>query len=702
MISPQRNSDCITKSFQISSEEEGWFLEFLLRMDGRMEWTDLLMRMEYPGSTVSDEQKIRNRLQQRAARMRESFVMVSWRDTAGDKNAVRDRVLSKLTPAQLAARGGLGTTRGITPGSVDGQGRIIPVPGRRGLGTGNAWTTITQGQYAQAQTAYADPLSAVSQQDYQAAFAGSSQQQQPSSYHVGVKTKLQHSRPSVVYPGFVSTQQLPSTPVYAGPSEFSQDLGWYASEEYGEEEYNYGVDEGNVSDEVEGSDEDQRSGESDESDQSDIYDEDEEYDSRTPLAGPNTGMDKLSARYCCGLQGSFSEDHIQTQLLREREISQARLGSGLQKDEAKLEQGLKKSREEISDNDEIEGIQSQRAKRMRTEEGSSGSSGHLFQAVRTGISKPQPSPWGEYNHYGGLAYTSRRSAARAAGSAVQRLHNDRRRRPAPKATRGEASVLSYHHQSDLATDDEDCIVYNVQTDSQQPPKLSEQGDGSGNGSFRANIDQTLSLHRSQQENTLASGNAYADARWRQTQSPSQPHQQLDTERHASSTQGQPLPSPSEATFSPNTVSLPRSGGWHIPPCRAYQQAIADTTPDDPFFSDELFNSMLNGQPDNNHVGSMYTYSQQEEIDEYHRRQLMPRPGPGKCSDDSVESEVSLSCFDVLDGSTRQVGGEELVVGDMAGWNAEWEAFVHGHDAEPLLRAHCRDEYLPEEDNVLEH
>ena len=98
------------------------------------------MRMEYPGTSPTDESKFRNRLQQRMARAREKFSMVAWRDTSGDNNAIRDRVLNKLTPAQHAARGGLGTTRGSTPGSSDSQGRVIPLPGRRPRGTANAAT----------------------------------------------------------------------------------------------------------------------------------------------------------------------------------------------------------------------------------------------------------------------------------------------------------------------------------------------------------------------------------------------------------------------------------------------------------------------------------------------------------------------------------------------------------------------------------
>lgn len=52
------------------------------------------------------------------------------------------------------------------------------------------------------------------------------------------------------------------------------------------------------------------------------------------------------------------------------------------------------------------------------------------------------------------------------------------------------------------------------------------------------------------------------------------------------------------------------------PRRHYQHPAVNAVRDDPFFSDELFNGMLNGQPDTNHVGSMYTQSHQRDIDEY--------------------------------------------------------------------------------------
>ena len=179
---------------QISSEEEPWFLELLVRMDGRIEWTDLLMRMEYPGTTELDEQKFRNRLQQRMARSREKFSMVSWRDTAGENNSVRDRVLSTLSPAQLAARGGLGSTRGSTPGSTDRHGMVIPVPGRRPRGARNTINVATQQQ----------------QQSRPVTSAGSS----------GANSRQQQDQPAeqVGFFGIDPYQTQPSASSYAGPS----------------------------------------------------------------------------------------------------------------------------------------------------------------------------------------------------------------------------------------------------------------------------------------------------------------------------------------------------------------------------------------------------------------------------------------------------------------------------------------------------
>ena len=85
------------------------------------------MRMEYRGSraTISTEQKFHNALNQRCIRARREFRMIAWRDVARQSkgNKTRDEVLARLSPAQKAAN----TTAGTTPGSMDGNGAIIPV-----------------------------------------------------------------------------------------------------------------------------------------------------------------------------------------------------------------------------------------------------------------------------------------------------------------------------------------------------------------------------------------------------------------------------------------------------------------------------------------------------------------------------------------------------------------------------------------------
>ena len=553
--------------------------------------------------------------------------------------------------------------------------------------------------------------SITSHHDYQAASVGSSQQQQSSDFYIGANTRVQYSQPPVVCPSFGPTRQLKDTPILAGPSELLQGLDWCASEEYNEDNENsYGDDEDNVSDASGDSEKKQESGESDKSDQSGT--ENEEYDSQIPLLGANIRMDTPTAEKYCALQRHPDEDRVPTHLCPERDISTDELASAMQETKAELKQGLKRTRGEISDDDGIEENQNRRAKRTRR--GSLGSSGLLFsgfhglqnvegdQAAHMVSGKAPSSPWGECECHGGSAYSSRRSTGHAAGSAVQRLHHDRLRRPAPKETQDEAHVFSYCPKSDLTIGDQDYVVYNLRTGSQQPPYAPEQGYALNNRNSHANISQPqsgLGIYRSQQEYDRASNSAYADAGAPQIRPLSRHQQQPGSEQDISSTQGQTPRGPSQIRVSSSAVTQARTRGVHTVPHRAYQQAIASAARDDPFFSDELFNGMLNGQPDNNHVGSMYTCSQQQETDEYHRRQMMPRPRPGTVSNALADSGPSPLSFSVLDGAVRQADRPDLIVGDMAGWNVEWEGFINGHDAEPLLRALCQDEHSTEEDEV---
>lgn len=193
-----------------------------MRIDGRIEWTDLLMRMEYVGTAQRDEQKFRNRLQQRMARLREKFSMVSWKDTAGENNAIRDRVLNSLSPTQLTARGGLGTTRGFTPGSMDCQNQVIPIPGRRAHRSANTYTqqasvssdpsnsyaTHSAQQRRPAATQYVESSCAATPPIY------SSQRVSNAAGRI-----TQHSRPAAVYTEDQYIQQAQYISPYAAPSD---------------------------------------------------------------------------------------------------------------------------------------------------------------------------------------------------------------------------------------------------------------------------------------------------------------------------------------------------------------------------------------------------------------------------------------------------------------------------------------------------
>ena len=148
----------------------------------------------------------------------------------------------------------------------------------------------------------------------------------------------------------------------------------------------------------------------------------------------------------------------------------------------------------------------------------------------------------------------------------------------------------------------------------------------------------------------------------------------------------------EAKRSSNTVQPARNENGDIAPRRAYQHYTGRTGRDDPFFSDELYEGMLNGRPNNNHVGSIYTVSQQQEIDAYYRRLMAPRPT--KQYQASVPQtpppRLRMEVANPANGSDLAVGD----IGDIAYWNPEWSLFVNDDDAEPLLQTQHPDEFSP--------
>lgn len=780
-----------------------------MRMDGRLDWKDILMRIKYPGGRREDEKIFRNTLQQRMGRARERFSMVSWRDTAGISNAVRDRVLSGLTPAQLAARGGLGTTRGITPGSRDSQGRVIPVPGRRARGTANAGTTASQIQQPQVQTAHAGPLNAPLRQNYPNTDAGSATvilaQNQPSRSQDGSRSdqpnvqsnSATHPSASSVFfpnrrrsadtkPTMVDPQEYHSSTSYAahtspqpyssrasnaGPSykatlpimggRKASNAAEGVTQSTGQQNirlvpYSSSSEGSDGVDEKDGRYEDYDSNHSDDRDEDEEDKEndegygDAEDDVEMPLAEEDPRMKKLTANERRELERYLEQDRIRTQMCLDGRMSLIELMSVMQSNEAELKSGLKRARGDISDDDEVEEMHNRRAK--RTKRGVAAVSGNqplseTHRPTYSGFDEPQPGPSGEYHRQGALANTYRRPTTRPIGSAVQRLHNDRLRRPAPKATH--KKTTPYYPQPDMVTGDEEYNIYNFQIDSQQPQQPSQQRNGLGDGIFHSDVEQPrpgLQPYQSQQEIDMGNANTYTNTGELQPRPSSRRQRQAGSERFSSvlnSTVEEisgdaPAHVPDNALEGYNShdcgdqsnpVESARIDAYTAPR-RAYQQPTASTVRDDPFFSDELFNGMLDGRPDANHVGSMYTRAQQREIDNYYQRLMAPRAGvenesgtpedvmppPPRFREEELQT---VFVADLLDPHSRPQaaqahipynvpvdpvqGGnappvaqtppdDSLVVGNITSWDPAWSAFGNDHDAGPLLRGHYPDEY----------
>ena len=748
------------------------------------------MRMEYPGTTDQDEQKIRNRLQQRMARFREKFSMVSWRDTAGENNAIRDRVLSRLTPAQIAARGGLGSTRGSTPGSRDSQGGIIPLPGRRTRAAANTGDAATQVDQSQAQTVHAGPSNAPT---INAGLAPvDSQVNRPSGSHGGSRTSQQNVQNSLVNPnrqqktrasltsGTISNyqrnsgqsttmgsapQNRPSTssytadiaplpysaistarslhqeslPITGGPEasgaenariQHNQTSTVYAgnrSTEYVENISQVGpFDDWQVPDEpstdgnfgdIEGYGHD---------DFDDVNDEDSlegaenvednmEPNVEMPLAEEDPRMEPISDAVRQELQRYLTDDRVRIQMCLDGRISLDELLWGMQRNHAVLEQGVKRARGEVGDDNEVEGFQNQRAKRTRRGEDAAGSSSQPLprspNPTHSPVDNSQSGPSENSRRQDPLTSTSRRPTARPFGSAVERLHNDRRRRPAPKSTTAQKDMYDSLHypQPDPVTENE-WTVYGYHTDSQQPTNPPQQGHGFDEEGFDSNPGQPqreLEPYQPQQDNGVETRRPHENTGERQPPPSSHPQRQPDSEPFRSDldpavqnvmgdvpSNGPEGPTESNNFHHPGSSVVPaqptRNEDEHIPPHLAYQHYTASTAQDDPFFPDELFNGMLNGHPDNTHVGSIYTLSQQQEIDNYYRHLMAPRPSSASQQTSAPQNSIIPPPPLV---PPRPADGSDLTVGDISQWDPAWSAFVHDDDdAEALLRAQYPDEY----------
>ena len=288
-----------------------------------------------------------------------------------------------------------------------------------------------------------------------------------------------------------------------------------------------------------------------------------------------------------------------------------------------------------------------------------------------------PSSKGEYKRQGALKNTLHRPATRPVGSAVRKLHEDRLRHRAPKGIQSKSPDFGYYPQPDIVV----YADYHNEIEGSQSRPLSHHQRQAGS-------ERTNPTHDPAVEDTAG-----------------------DTPGHAShgSPEGNESNDPEDQ---PNPGEVAQDDA-HTTHRRQYQQPAVNTVRDDPFFSDELFNGMLNGQPDNNHVGSMYTRSHQREIDEYYRRVTGLRPGLDPESD-TLQNPIPLSAQQyttsnipgapahgsnappVAQASTGtlrlgRASRNDLDFGDITDWNSAWESFVNDHDSKPLLRGHYPDE-----------
>ena len=167
-------------------------------------------------------------------------------------------------------------------------------------------------------------------------------------------------------------------------------------------------------------------------------DESEETDEKIPvveddfprLDGINPEMRRTLGKYM-----KDDRDHIM--MCAEGKISTLELMKLMAKDQADLLSGMKRSRSrfEFSEDGEIQEMQDWRAKRMKRGGYAAGECDQpLPWSYGQQIQEGRSSSTGEYYRQGALANTSRRAYNRPVGSAVNRLHMDRFRRPSPKAT----------------------------------------------------------------------------------------------------------------------------------------------------------------------------------------------------------------------------------------------------------------------------
>ena len=95
----------------IGTQEPWWYFEAIRRIDPRVRWCDITMRMSL------EDRPSNNSLNQDGVRHRERYAMLSWHSNQVHRvpNVRRNGVLAMLTARQIAAN----TTRGATPGLID-------------------------------------------------------------------------------------------------------------------------------------------------------------------------------------------------------------------------------------------------------------------------------------------------------------------------------------------------------------------------------------------------------------------------------------------------------------------------------------------------------------------------------------------------------------------------------------------------------
>ena len=110
MESPQ-TTDTEAHWIQIGSCEHWWVMESWRRLDPRIRWIDIHMRIEPPNRPSIDT------LRSRVSRPREKYHVRSW--FTSPTSGMNPKIINALTDAQRANN----TTRGTTPGLIDARNK---------------------------------------------------------------------------------------------------------------------------------------------------------------------------------------------------------------------------------------------------------------------------------------------------------------------------------------------------------------------------------------------------------------------------------------------------------------------------------------------------------------------------------------------------------------------------------------------------